>query len=215
MDLLERILKGCCSCFCDCVSAVLPVTVCSVRHEMQMGSSFMLSLSCSHCLLIPGFPRKWAVCPCGQVRVWLRPPSHNIYGSFAEWFNRFSVFCQLFFFHGQIPSEIEILSVGEMGSPCLVFKSLDALRFYETAEIGTPWAEGGNVIRPLFLLFLAFHYFAEISDVKLYFIRKPGGSKMKYEYMECSSRHGCGRLLRWCGVNDWGNRRIDTICTLH
>ena len=33
-------------------------------------------------------------------------------------------------------SEIE-LSAGEMGSPCLGFKSLDALSFYETVEIGT------------------------------------------------------------------------------
>lgn len=33
-----------------------------------------------------------------------------------------------------------------MGSPCLGFKSLDALSFYETAEIGTLLAVGEYVI---------------------------------------------------------------------
>lgn len=34
-------------------------------------------------------------------------------------------------------NEIELLSVGEMGFPCLGLKSLDELRFHETVEIGT------------------------------------------------------------------------------
>lgn len=34
-------------------------------------------------------------------------------------------------------NEIELLSVGEMGFPCLGLKSLDELRFHETVETGT------------------------------------------------------------------------------
>lgn len=39
-------------------------------------------------------------------------------------------------------NEIELLSVGEMGFPCLGLKSLDELRFHETVEIGTFRAVG-------------------------------------------------------------------------
>lgn len=44
---------------------------------------------------------------------------------------------EAFFCWRRFCSEIELLSAGEMGSSCLGFKSLDALSFYETVEIGT------------------------------------------------------------------------------
>lgn len=50
-----------------------------------------------------------------------------------------------------------------MGSPCLGFKSLDALSFYETVEIGTLGAVGESVLSdycsdcPSLFFFLAFY----------------------------------------------------------
>lgn len=46
-----------------------------------------------------------------------------------------------------------------MGSPCLGFKSLDALSFYETVEIGTCRAVGACVIALLFRLSFTFSVF--------------------------------------------------------
>lgn len=51
------------------------------------------------------------------------------------------------------------LCAGELGSPCLDFKSLDALSFYETAEIGTLGAVGEYVIGLLFGLSFTFSLF--------------------------------------------------------
>lgn len=81
---------------------------------------------------------------------------HNICESFAERFNRISLFYQValeglfLFVWRRFCSEIELLSAGEMGFPCLGFKSLDALRFYETVEIGRVRAVGEHVIGLLF-----------------------------------------------------------------
>lgn len=69
----------------------------------------------------------------------------NIYGSFAKRFNRISLFCQvalekqsLFFLAGEGATvKLNFSLANEMGSPCLGFKSLDALIFYETVEMGT------------------------------------------------------------------------------
>lgn len=46
-----------------------------------------------------------------------------------------------------------------MASPCLGFKSLNALSFYETVEIGTLGAVGGCVIGLLFRLLFTFSRF--------------------------------------------------------
>lgn len=91
----------------------------------------------------------------------------NIYGSFVERFNRISLFCQValerrsffFFCWGWLCSEIELLCAGELGSPCLDFKSSDALSFYEAVEIGALGAVGEYVIGLLFRLSFSFSLF--------------------------------------------------------
>lgn len=64
-----------------------------------------------------------------------------------------------FFCRRRFCSEIELFSAGEMGSPCLGFKSLEALSFYETVEIGILQAVGECVIELLFRLSLTFLLF--------------------------------------------------------
>lgn len=54
---------------------------------------------------------------------------------------------------------MKLNSAAEMGSPCLGFKSLNALSFYETVEIGTLRAVGEYVIVLLLRLFFTFSLF--------------------------------------------------------
>lgn len=90
--------------------------------------------------------------------------SHNIYGSFAKRFNRISLFCQvalekqsLFFLAGEGSAvKQNFCLTNEMGSSCLGFKSLDALMFYETVEIGTVRAFGRACYRTIVQIVLRF-----------------------------------------------------------
>lgn len=74
-----------------------------------------------------------------------------------------------------------------MGSPCLGFKSLDALSFYETVEIGTLRAVGEYVIGLLFGLSFTFSL--------LYRDFRGSGEGFKYflKNLRCVKKRTCRR----------------------
>lgn len=151
-----------------------PTDGCKVAVTQPLSTSVSFSKQSGQCSVLAD-RRKWDL---GHF-------PHNISGSFAERFNR--IFCQvalekpffLFFFcWGRFCSEIELLSAGELGSPCLDFKSLDALSFYETAEIGTLRAVG--------------EYYQTIVQIVLHFFtilqRFPGFTR-RLQNSRCVKKH--------------------------
>lgn len=109
--------------------------------------------------------------------------------------------------------KLNFLSAGELDSPCLDFKSLDTLSFYETAEIGTLRAVGEYVIGLLFRLSFTFSLF----------YRDFQGSVESFKYfpknLRCVKKRACrrnnecleSRLLRPAGSVTVGGRQDDNV----